>query len=315
MAYKIYRSIGMGGTFDHLHIGHEAFIKFAHQLADFLLIGVTDEKMVRDKSHPESIQSFEVRKNAVIHFCREHGIKAKVTRLTDPYGPTLDNESVEAIAVTEDTAIGGKNINILRQKLNLRPLVIHVCSLVKDKQGDVISSSRIRAGLINRSGDSYDQIFEHDLVITDSQKNFFAGPQGELVDSPNQVSVFNAVVGDRSLKFFIDQDWPINLGVYDLKEKRAENNDLIQLIKPNFQITNPHGVISCKLADTLKQALHESKPFILVDGEDDLAAVALMLLLPLESNIYYGQPNQGMVEMTVTEHKKNQFFELLKPKV
>jgi cytidyltransferase-like protein len=314
MFVKLYRTIGLGGTFDHLHQGHEFFLKFADQLADFLLIGVTDEKMVRDKTYGYSIQPFEVRKNAVLKFCHQHDIKCKVTRLTDPYGPTLNDESIQAIAVTEDTVLGGRNINQLRQKMNLRPLEIHVCNLVKDEQGEVISSSRIRAGVINRSGMIYDQIFNQDLVLTAKQKQFFAQVQGELVAGPDLNSMFNAVVGDRSLKLFLDHHWPIKIGVYDLKEKRTENKGILKIInQPNFQAKSPQGIISSELVKAIKIALNKNKKYILIDGEDDLAAVALMLLLPLEANIYYGQPDQGMVEMTVTEHKKNQFYELLKP--
>lgn len=312
MPAKLYRSIGMGGTFDHLHLGHQTFINFASQFADFLTIGITDERMIRDKTYAGAIQSFEVRKNAVIQFCHQHQIRCKVFRLVDQYGPTLDSESVDAVAVTEDTVLGGKKINELRQKLKLRPLIIHVCSLVRDEMGEVISSSRIRAGLINRSGMRYDRIFQKDLIITDQQKTFFSQPQGELVESPDQASNFNAVVGDKSLKFFLDHHWPVNLGVYDLKEKRAANKDLESLIKqPDLTALSSQGIISAQLIATLQLALTNRKKFIFVEGEEDLAAVALVLLLPLESCIYYGQPKLGIIEMIATEHKKNQFFEIL----
>ncbi len=312
MSAKLYQSIGLGGTFDHLHLGHETFIKFASQFANFLLIGVTDDKMVMKKVYPQSIQPFEVRKNAVINFCHQNQIKCKVTKLTDPYGPTLDDQSVQAIAVTNDTVLGAKKINELRQKLNLKPLTIHVCSLVKDEYGEIITSSRIRAGLINRQGFRYDQIFNTPIVISDQQKKFFSQLQGNIVATNEAESFFNAVVGDRSLKLFLDQNWPVQIGVYDLKEKRTANPDLSRLItQPDFMVTNTQGEISLDLVKALKQALIQPKKFVLINGEDDLAAVALILILPLEAAIYYGQPNQGMVEMIVTEHKKNQFFEIL----
>jgi phosphopantetheine adenylyltransferase/uncharacterized protein (UPF0218 family) len=312
MAAKIYHSLGLGGTFDHFHLGHEIFLKFAGQLAEVIFIGVTDEKMIQDKSFAAAIQPFSDRKNAVIQFCHQQQIKCRVSRLADPYGPTLENASVEALAVTVDTARGGQKINLLREKLKLRPLPIHVCNLVKDVSGEVISSSRIRAGLINRSGLNYQQIFHQDLILSDQQKAFFSQRQGELVDSPEQSSRFNAVVGDRSLKFFLDHHWPVNLGVYDLKEKRTDNKDLAVMIKrPDLTAVSPQGKISVQLIKVLLQAIAQRQKYILVQGEDDLAAVALMLLLPLAAHIYYGQSDQGMVEMAVTEHKKNQFYQVL----
>ncbi len=37
------------------------------------------------------------------------------------------------------------------------------------------------------------------------------------------------------------------------------------------------------------------------------------MLLPLGSNIYYGQPDQGIVEMRVTEGLKHNVSKILKP--
>jgi uncharacterized protein (UPF0218 family) len=56
----------------------------------------------------------------------------------------------------------------------------------------------------------------------------------------------------------------------------------------------------------------QTKKHLFIQGEEDLAAVALSLVLPLGSCIYYGQPQKGMVELVVTEKIKQSFFDLLK---
>jgi uncharacterized protein (UPF0218 family) len=97
------------------------------------------------------------------------------------------------------------------------------------------------------------------------------------------------------------------LAVYDLKAQRQPtDSSILTNLKPEITIKNPAGSINLKLT----QALQTHK-LIFVDGEEDLAAIALMLSLPLGSKIYYGQPNQGLIEMTVTEEKKDQFFKIL----
>jgi len=55
MAKKI-QALGMGGTFDHFHAGHEKFIKFAYEQAEQLFIGVTTEKMSRGKKYAHLIE-------------------------------------------------------------------------------------------------------------------------------------------------------------------------------------------------------------------------------------------------------------------
>ncbi len=54
------------------------------------------------------------------------------------------------------------------------------------------------------------------------------------------------------------------------------------------------------------------KTVIKIEGEEDLLALPLVLLAPLESVVLYGQPDQGVVLIRVTETKKNEVLTLLK---
>ena len=74
---------------------------------------------------------------------------------------------------------------------------------------------------------------------------------------------------------------------------------------------NPAGVITTQLVEALQQATSKNLKILAVDGEEDLAAVALVLLLPLESHIYYGQPDIGIVEVVITEQLKQDFYKAL----
>lgn len=309
---KHYEVIGLGGTFDHFHVGHEHFLRFASQWGRHLHIGVTAQKLTKGKEFAETIQDFETRKRAVQHFCKVNGISAKIFKLENIYGPTVSEESkVKALIVTEATIKGAEKINEARVASELKALPIHVCNLLRDKHGEIISAERIRTGEINRQGENYADIFSQDLKLDDTQREFFTQLQGEIVDEPSDIRGANCVVGDQTLLEFIGHDWPYLCAVYDLHEQRqAVDDERLTMLNPYAEIDNPAGTISKKLAEVLQ----DPPKLIRVKGEEDLAAVALMLLAPLGTKIYYGQPNEGMVEMLVTEEKKEEFHQVLKSK-
>ena len=306
---KLYEIVGLGGTFDRFHVGHEHFIKFASQFGKHLHIGITNFKLNQNKPYPQLIEPYETRKRAVEKFCRAQQISVSITQLEDIYGPTLDEKSkIRALVVTQDTVRGAEKINQARLAMDLRQLPVQVCPLLKDHTGKIISSERIRAGEINRAGEVYQQVFSQDLILTDDQRQFFSQPQGKIVDQPHfDGATVIGVVGDHSLEKFIQHRWRDDLAVYDLKEQRQQlNSAILTNLNPDTTVKNPAGSINLKLIQALSK--HQ---LIFVNGEEDLAAVALMLLLPLGSKIYYGQPNQGLIEMVVTEKSKDQFFQVL----
>jgi hypothetical protein len=49
---------------------------------------------------------------------------------------------------------------------------------------------------------------------------------------------------------------------------------------------------------------------VLIEGEEDLVAAALVFALPLESVMYYGQPGEGMVKVRVSEELKERLLKL-----
>jgi len=57
--------------------------------------------------------------------------------------------------------------------------------------------------------------------------------------------------------------------------------------------------------------LHDQQLHLLVKGEEDLATVAAVLHAPLAATVYYGQPQEGLVEIIVTETVKEKFAKAL----
>jgi pantetheine-phosphate adenylyltransferase len=54
--------IGMGGTFDHLHDGHRFLIKTALRISHRVVIGLTTQKMLKNKKLASKIEDYETRK-------------------------------------------------------------------------------------------------------------------------------------------------------------------------------------------------------------------------------------------------------------
>jgi hypothetical protein len=50
---------------------------------------------------------------------------------------------------------------------------------------------------------------------------------------------------------------------------------------------------------------------IIVEGEEDLAVIPLICLLPENSLVVYGQPDEGVVAIRVTEDKKILIHDIL----
>lgn len=311
MSQKKYQVIGLGGTFDHFHVGHQHFLQFASELAEEIRVGITIPELTKNKILSEQIQSFEVRRKEIEDFLKSAGINGVAFSLIDQYGPTLTTSEIQAIAVTEFTKSGGEVINQKRQEIGLATLPIYVCDLVKDEDGEYISSTRIRQGVINREGKVYQNLFANDLFLDEMQRQFFSQKQGEIVVKPTQSLSPKFVVGDVVLETFLEKNWTYDFGVYDLKNLRTEyNSEVIKKIQPIEVVTNEAGMITVSLIQALQTYL-DARQNILVNGEEDLAAVALTLLAPLGSGIYYGQPNEGIIEMIATEELKGKFYDIL----
>lgn len=308
-----YEIVGLGGTFDHFHKGHVHFLKFAAQQAKHLRIGITDEKLTLHKKFSQLIQPYSERVKAVHNFCEKNGISHELFRLYDPYGPTLEKSKIQALIVTEATVSGAQAINKLRSKVRLRELPVHVCTLLKASSGEPLSSTLIREGKCTREGLVYTDFIKEDFNLTSEQKTFFSKPQGKIINRPIQpLSKVTCVVGDVCLNTFLSNNWQYQVGVYDnYTERKKEILPLISSLNANLQIENKAGTLSLQLIEVLKKISFDKKTNLFIDGEEDLVTVALALMLPLKSHIYYGQPNKGMVEILVTEQLKQKFWEVL----
>lgn len=329
MAHKTrYQVVGLGGTFDHFHDGHRALIELAARWGKECIIGVTSDKLAMRKSFPEAIQPYAQRLRSVKSFCKQAHIPATCIKLHDVYGTTLDERStIEALIVTTETVPGAEAINEARTHLKLAELPVHVCPMVLDETGMELHADRIRAGQVSRQGQVYALCLAQNIKLNAAQRAYFQKPHGELVTEPAWISEesmlefqaenwqrpLRAVVGDVSLEQCLLNSWEFDLAVYDLKSQRQTfKSQQLEMITPHLTCNNPAGQITVDMVRTLQRVMAEQARFVQIFGEEDLAAVALILLLPLGSHILYGEPKGGMRELMVSEKVKLEVFSLLK---
>ena len=71
-----------------------------------------------------------------------------------------------------------------------------------------------------------------------------------------------------------------------------------------------HGVFEKLIS--LSDSFMKKKTIFLIDGEEDLVVLPLILILPLNSLIFYGQPQEGLVMITVSEEIKKTAYEMVR---
>ncbi|AEC52148.1 phosphopantetheine adenylyltransferase [Pyrococcus sp. NA2] len=150
---KKFKKVVVGGTFDRLHLGHKALLRKAFEVGKIVYIGLTSDEMVREKPYAEKILPYERRLRDLLLFLEVNNLKEyRIIKINNAIGFTTKIKSLEAIVVSEETYKGALLVNKAREEVGLRPLEIIVIPLVKSKLGGKISSSLIRAGLIDPFG-------------------------------------------------------------------------------------------------------------------------------------------------------------------
>lgn len=302
----------LGGTFDHFHIGHQQFLTAAAQLGQPLIIGITSDALIQHKKHATSLESYPERFASVTKFCTERGIPAQFVQLTDIYGPTLTQQNITHLVCTADTRMGAEKINIQRAALSLPSLSVHEVPLTLDQKGEGISSERIRAGEINRTGTVYASFLSHTHVVSEEVRKILSSPIGTLLTNSPTGTSKKYLVGDSTTERFIKQEWPYEMAIIDYLKKRTPTFPRsIDRSLCSRVVCNPAHTLSIELVQGLREAVQLGEKQLLVIGEEDLAAVILVLLLPLKTVLYYGQPDSGLVECEITENIKQFIHTLL----
>ncbi|KAI9754039.1 MAG: hypothetical protein M1815_005833 [Lichina confinis] len=157
-------SVAVGGTFDHLHMGHKLLLTMTtfvleppepgDERARRLIVGISGDQLLKNKSFAEYLEAWEVRERQVAEFVyaiadfapgeqdigegtsepdqgtrkivRKIGplLSLECVELLDPAGPTLTDRSISALVVSAETSNGGATINSKRKEKGWEELEI-----------------------------------------------------------------------------------------------------------------------------------------------------------------------------------------------
>ncbi|PSQ08796.1 DUF359 domain-containing protein [Halobacteriales archaeon QS_5_70_15] len=123
---------------------------------------------------------------------------------------------------------------------------------------------------------------------------------GLLADAGDPV----VTVGDVVTYHLLRADRRPDVALVDRKTKRETVDDAIWAAIDGFDrrigVSNPPATLSASLLTELRSAFDrtgagEGTTVLVVDGEEDLAALPAVLAAPEGASVVYGQPDEGMV--------------------
>ena len=331
-----FNHIALGGTFDHFHDGHKELINTALKYGRELSIGITTSELYKDKKNRDTVESFQQRKNAVYDYIKKRNgsHRVKLFKLTDIYGSTRKDGTIEAIVVSKLTYSNAIIINVEREKNNLPELIIICINDVKATDGKLISSERIRNGEIDRKGYCYVQSFQKTLILPEYLRSSLRKPHGKVIKGkenklekaaykviqfvksikPSMVIAVGDIISNslEKVKFIPD------VKIIDYRSRRQEIKRPKQIGKT---FINKQGTITREAATAIQKAINLSRLSggqalkvqrkVTIDGEEDLLALPSILLAPSGSLVLYGQIDLGVVVVEVTEKKKKQIKKIV----
>jgi len=138
-----FKTIALGGTFNRLHPGHHYFLSLAKYYAKKAIIGLCSDQMVKTrKKNFRKILPFKERKRALENYFKRTGLRSKIVKIEDIYGPAIKDKEVEAILLTEETFPNGRRINRIRKKNKLKELHYIILPYLLDKTGKKMGSKK-----------------------------------------------------------------------------------------------------------------------------------------------------------------------------
>jgi len=330
---KRYLHAGLGGTFDHLHLGHEAIINEAFSLSEKVSIGVTTDKMISDKKFGRSLESYDNRIEELKTYLEKKNYlsRSNIFELKDIYGTALSDPTLDCLVVTSETLANAKLINEKRLEMGLKTLDIVEIQLVKGDDNKIISSTRIRKGIINRSGKTYLELFSKkilDLPIELRQTLRTPLRSPHLGKNPEETSkitkdflldlkpVLTIAVGDIVSKTLASVNYFPDICIIDYKSQRKDlprDKNIQNHTKYRNDAGTINGEVVSKLSNLISDVLVLKERFTLViEGEEDLLALPAILLAPLKSAVVYGQVEHGVIIVDVTEKMKGKIADIVR---
>ncbi|MBI3560060.1 pantetheine-phosphate adenylyltransferase [Candidatus Gottesmanbacteria bacterium] len=342
----MYHHLFVAGTFDGLHAGHTSLLSVAFARGQRVTIGLTtdmfvqkfkifnsqfsisenstNENSLKIRNYKLKIRMYEKRKKELTRWLKKQSflVRAVIIPISDPYEPAASMVNLDALIVTTENRKTGERINELRQGLSLSPLTLIEVPMVAAQDGAPISSTRLRNGEIDHDGR---------LVMPESLRSVLGKPLGKVLSGKaidgsirRNKDKLIITVGDVATKTLLDAGVTPALAIIDGKVGRRPFHEALKIlqlqkVKPFSlkPVKSGPGYISREAMEAIERffasyVLRPTSYVLFIDGEEDLLVLPVIMHAPSGSVVYYGQPNQGLVEVIVNGIQKNQVKTLLR---
>ena len=150
--------LGLGGSFDHYHMGHNMLLSTALILCKGQVsIGITSSEMIGNKANKILLQSFNFRETMVKLSCEKIGRMCKVSThvINDAAGQAGTSKNLQALVLTSETIKGGKYVNEIRKKNNLPEVKMIFANIIsvnlEDNKCDITEKDLISSKMSSTS--------------------------------------------------------------------------------------------------------------------------------------------------------------------
>ena len=132
------------------------------------------------------------------------------------------------------------------------------------------------------------------------------GPAKEVKSLIDEGKVI--VVGDETYKNLLEVGVKPSLAIVDQKIKREKIGGNIE---GGIRVKNPQGMLTAELWEAIRESIDDGN-MIVVEGEEDLAVIPCILEADWDDFVVYGQPDEGIVFINITEEVKEKASMYLK---
>ncbi|HUY00846.1 MAG TPA: DUF359 domain-containing protein [Candidatus Deferrimicrobium sp.] len=170
------------------------------------------------------------------------------------------------------------------------------------------------------------------LRLTEELRIILKKPLGLLIEGSEKETTKKALkllegkhpplligVGDICVRSLLQRGLKLNISIIDGKTLRTSDEIVDVPADLSLELENPQGYLVPKAWDLIETAIKSAgRTELFIRGEEDLLTLPAVLLAPLKSIVFYGNPplpaynmNAGLVMITVTEEKKAEFLDYL----
>ncbi len=139
----------VAGTFNVLHDGHMRLIAQAFEVGEYVLVGITSDKMASQER--DDIVPLYIRRKNLENYLDTFGKPYSIEVIDDIYGPK-EMDTIDVLVVSTETLPNAKRINENRVSKGIEPLEISVVGLLNAFDGEKINARDILNGKYARNG-------------------------------------------------------------------------------------------------------------------------------------------------------------------